>query len=705
MQIVFLQDDNDDLRKAMETTININAICAMSCFENQDFEGLKVAMRKMPNSQASYGWDMEAFDMLVTVETLKGVSKRRNLLHIAKWSRSAIESNYETTTTNVISLGKLFQLRKQYLITDWVLILPEKVLYEKIFLLMKLLIGELLDFSTLTCPTLAKSWFRFADWSYIWGRQLLARSISYEVNLSILFNNFRVFIRLSSLDMGQQVHAILPAEISSDEITEISRIISSMQILTDDDSELTAAELSSLHSHRTDLSRACSLLTKHPTLIEQLLALHPQFDLHRYFVLEQFCRAYFTYLQLTKDYLQLILYSVIVGITDDSKMRRIKSRDENIYQRKSLSTHGLDEDKSQNDIEEDDDIEQQENVVAMQNIKLFVHELRRVTVLWDELWLGTMAQLQEENSRLVRKTIIQQRKPRARVDVLKDELQRLESMTHLTKDKKEYLIKEKQDILCKSFITVLEAISQITRLPAETPRKKHFRKIIVKKIEAAIEQLKQPIILSNPHSCWLKLRQLYSMLHRMDKRSSTIHAMSQISPKLAQIKHSVTSIPGEDGQFHTIHSVGQTVQVLPTKTRPKKLMFVGSNGHRYQYLLKGLEDLHLDVRIMQLLSIINVIFTKINHNEPWSYEARNYTVVPLASRSGLIEWVEGGKPPVEDCREVPMPILHQCIEELIRETPADLLSRELWCSCPSVGLWYKNVQNYRYKFIICKTIC
>jgi len=90
--------------------------------------------------------------------------------------------------------------------------------------------------------------------------------------------------------------------------------------------------------------------------------------------------------------------------------------------------------------------------------------------------------------------------------------------------------------------------------------------------------------------------------------------------------------------------VGQTVQVLPTKTRPKKLMFVGSNGRRYQYLLKGLEDLHLDERIMQLLSIINVMFTKINRNEPWSYEARNYTVIPLASRSGLIQWVEGATP-------------------------------------------------------------
>ncbi|CAM4860927.1 unnamed protein product [Rotaria socialis] len=95
MQMAFLQDDNEDLRTAMETTIDINAIRAMSCFENRDFEGLKVSMRKMPNSQAtgeelgrsiSCGWDMEAFDMLATVETLKGVSKRRSGL----WSLNAI---------------------------------------------------------------------------------------------------------------------------------------------------------------------------------------------------------------------------------------------------------------------------------------------------------------------------------------------------------------------------------------------------------------------------------------------------------------------------------------------------------------------------------------------------------------------------------------------------------------------------------------
>ena len=43
-----------------------------------------------------------------------------------------------------------------------------------------------------------------------------------------------------------------------------------------------------------------------------------------------------------------------------------------------------------------------------------------------------------------------------RVDILKDELCRLESMTHLTKEEKELLIKEKQDVLFKSVSILLD---------------------------------------------------------------------------------------------------------------------------------------------------------------------------------------------------------------------------------------------------------
>ncbi|CAF3308971.1 unnamed protein product [Rotaria socialis] len=234
----------------------------------------------------------------------------------------------------------------------------------------ELLIEELLDFSTLTCPNLAKSWFRFADCAYLWGRQLLARSIP-----------------LSSLNLGQQVRSILPS-------------VCSFYF------QMTVSELSSLHSYRTDLSRACSLLTKHPMLIEQLL---PQQLYHP----DGFLRDYATNLliRIAKDFPQLILYSVVVEITDDSKMRRIKSRDDNIYQRKSASTHESEDDIDEDD--EEDDIEKQENAVAMK-------------IVFDEFII--------------------------RVDGLKDELQRLESMsmTHLAKEEKEFLIKEKQDVLFKS---------------------------------------------------------------------------------------------------------------------------------------------------------------------------------------------------------------------------------------------------------------
>lgn len=113
----------------------------------------------------------------------------------------------------------------------------------------------------------------------------------------------------------------------------------------------------------------------------------------------------------------------------------------------------------------------------------------------------------------------------SRVDALKEELQRLEAMTHLSKEEKEFLVKEKQDVLFKSvsdlaassqslrivsvqFITVLEAVSQITRASPETPREQIFQKDYSKQIDAVIEQLRQPITLTNPHACWLQFRQV-----------------------------------------------------------------------------------------------------------------------------------------------------------------------------------------------------
>lgn len=67
-------------------------------------------------------------------------------------------------------------------------------------------------------------------------------------------------------------------------------------------------------------------------------------------------------------------------------------------------------------------------------------------------------------------------------------------------------------------------------------------------------------------------------------------------------------------------------------------MFINICFPRYTYLFKGLEDLHLDERIMQFLSIANTMLRGSG------YQARHYAVIPLGLRSGLISWVEGVTP-------------------------------------------------------------
>ena len=66
----------------------------------------------------------------------------------------------------------------------------------------------------------------------------------------------------------------------------------------------------------------------------------------------------------------------------------------------------------------------------------------------------------------------------------------------------------------------------------------------------------------------------------------------------------------------------------------------------YTYLFKGMEDLHLDERMMQFLDVINMIFRNSapKTHTPAPLRCRNYHVTPLGQRSGLIQWVMGAKP-------------------------------------------------------------
>ncbi|EKX55373.1 hypothetical protein GUITHDRAFT_51733, partial [Guillardia theta CCMP2712] len=174
--------------------------------------------------------------------------------------------------------------------------------------------------------------------------------------------------------------------------------------------------------------------------------------------------------------------------------------------------------------------------------------------------------------------------------------------------------------------------------------------------------------------------------------------------------------------------------------KPKKIAIIGSDGISRRYLLKGREDLHLDERMMQFLSIVNHFMRQDRASHARCLRARHYAVIPVGPRSGLIQWADGTIPlfgiykawqtrqmaqageksgssarpsdmfydkiipalkeqgitRVTSRKEWPHEVLKQVFSLLVSETPRDLISREIWCSCLSPSeLWSKTNMHAR----------
>ncbi|GBP69513.1 hypothetical protein EVAR_88413_1 [Eumeta japonica] len=375
-------------------------------------------------------------------------------------------------------------------------------------------------------------------------------------------------------------------------------------------------------------------------------------------------------------------------------------------------------------------------------VKLLVKELQRINLLWDELWLGTLVQHHSEFGK--------------RLTQLETEIAKVKNNLNLNSEEKVKLIKEKHRIIFEPIVVVLEQLNQITSAKAETPHESYFQAKFQLLINEVIDKLKNPVNPDKPQESWAPLKQLQIKLQqKVNKRASYVLKMTDISPVLAGLKNTVISMPGV--QTHqravrvTMKSIENNVAILPTKTRPKKLVFHGSDGKSYTYLFKGLEDLHLDERIMQLLSIVNTMMARDSeNNENQTYRARHYSVIPLGPRSGLISWVDNVTPlfalykrwqnreaailsakrnktvnvlrpselfynklnpllqeagvTMDNRKEWPLSVLKQVLTELSTETPRDLLWRELWCGSVTPEQWWQMVRRYSYSVAVMSTI-
>lgn len=284
----------------------------------------------------------------------------------------------------------------------------------------------------------------------------------------------------------------------------------------------------------------------------------------------------------------------------------------------------------------------------VEQVQLLVREMKRVTLLWEEMWLSSLSQVYSECAK--------------RMAVFETDLSKLieSPQSQEIDESKRVLLSEKYRSIVRPVLSVMKRLVVITSVKPETANELAFQERYSSAIDETLTSLDQPLNFNQTTPIgWSKFKQLYTILQqRSHKRSACTFKMMDISPVLAQMKNTVITMPGvesqnrknatdtDHSQWIYIRSVDNNVQILPTKTKPKKLAFYGSDGHRYTYLFKGLEDLHLDERIMQFLSIANSMMakTRATVGQVSKYRAKNYSVTPLGAHSGLISWVDGMTP-------------------------------------------------------------
>ncbi|KPJ20434.1 Serine/threonine-protein kinase SMG1 [Papilio machaon] len=730
----------------------------------------------------------------------------RLLLTLSKW----VQSENDEVIDNDSPLMKLVSALPEIGLVD-------NNISENVIPLSDSAVGKLLQFGVNQCPGLAKAWASFASWCFRWGRKMVEFSSKTreqltdndkiqiegvmigcspqdfeavceilsktkatcddedidwnEINTSeMIENHLRTVPSLNNafpehlallVDIWRQAQKRVFSyfELSADAYFKFLQLICASDYINHSgENSVVNATLRLLRlivKHAMELQTVLeSGLANTPTqpwkvIIPQLFSRlnHPETYVRKC-VSDLLCR-------LAEDTPHLITFPAVVGAVENEQ----NSLTELSVPRSFLSNEDVESDEDNLDMEDNGSDKTTNNelnscfldmveTLAKQapktilQVKLLVKELQRINLLWDELCLGTLVQHHSEfNKRLTQ---------------LEAEIARVKNNVNLSAEEKEKLIKEKHRIIFEPVVFVLEQLNQVTSAKPETPHEIAFQAKFQNLITDVIDKMKNPPNPDKPQESWAPLKQLQIKLQqKVNKRTSYILKMSDISPVLAEMKNTVITMPGLHTNQRTVRvtikSVENNVAILPTKTRPKKLIFYGSDGKAHTYLFKGLEDLHLDERIMQLLSITNTMLARDSeNNDNQTYRARHYSVIPLGPRSGLISWVDNVTPlfalykrwqnreaaiisaktnktvnvlrpselfynklnpllkeagiSTESRKEWPVSILKQVLQELTAETPCDLLRRELWCASVTPDHWWQTTRRYSYSLAVMSII-
>jgi len=242
-----------------------------------------------------------------------------------------------------------------------------------------------------------------------------------------------------------------------------------------------------------------------------------------------------------------------------------------------------------------------------------------------------------------------------RINLLKEEAVRIAENVTLSQSEKSKINAAKYSAMMAPIVVALERRLATTSRKPETPHEVWFHEEYREQLKSAILTFKTPPAAAAAlGDVWRPFDNIAASLASYQRKSTV--SLKEVAPQLALLSSSDVPMPGLEKHVTvsesdtglttnlqgivTIASFSEQVAILSTKTKPKKLVILGSDGQKYTYLLKGREDLRLDARIMQLLQATKGFLHSSPATRSHSLGIRYYSVTPISGRAGLIQWVD-----------------------------------------------------------------
>ncbi|KAL6603454.1 hypothetical protein ACP70R_043815 [Stipagrostis hirtigluma subsp. patula] len=97
--------------------------------------------------------------------------------------------------------------------------------------------------------------------------------------------------------------------------------------------------------------------------------------------------------------------------------------------------------------------------------------------------------------------------------------------------------------------------------------------------------------------------------------------------------------PFSVSEHPTIAGIADEAEILSSLQKPKKVVFLGSDGVARPFLCKPKDDLRKDSRMMEFNAMINHLLSKVPESRRRKLYIRTFAVVPLTEDCGMVEWV------------------------------------------------------------------